>query len=216
MRLNSRQSIFGMLVGMLASTCLSLFAVAAEPGAFIDLENIPLQEAAEFVARLTGYAVELGPGATGRITMSSPRALTYVDVLETFDKELARNGMTAIKRGHAMLIVPLDTPPMSSIARREDAPQPAAMAKAAPAAEKPQLPTLRFQAYVSDNRVRVEHIANRLTGAGVKASTLRIDEDSETTYVLVIESANSDASLSALAAVIKKLDLGDLLTLPML
>lgn len=195
-------------------TLLAPVAHAIETGAFIDLDDIPLEQAGEFVARITGYAVELGPGATGRVTMSSPRALTLTDVLDTFDKELARNGMTAIKRGRAMLIVPLVPTTTPAAAQTPEMKSPPLRVVALPASEPPRIATLRFQAYVSDNRARVDVITHRLTGAGVKASTVRVEEDGETAYVLVIESANSDASLAAMGAVIEKLDLAALLTLP--
>jgi hypothetical protein len=191
--------------------CVTIDAVAMEPGAFIDLDDIALPEAADFVARLTGYSIELGPGAGARITMSSPRALTYVDVLEAFDKELARNGMTAIKRGHAMLIVPAtQSLPGQLLTRQHSAEQKAHMAL--PSA--PKLASLKFQAYVSNRRQRIDALVQKLTGAGVAASVVKLEEDGDTAYALLIETVNSDASMLSLRSVIAKLDLGELLTLP--
>ncbi|CAN5302193.1 hypothetical protein BH09PSE6_BH09PSE6_12950 [soil metagenome] len=159
-------------------------ASAAEPGVFIDLKDVPLPEAAAFVARITSHRIELGPGAEGRITMSTPRALTYDEVLVQFDEELARNGLTAIKRGRAMLIV------TATPVRRLAEPSPLS--------------------FIVPNQDRARALIQRLQGGGVAARMQAASSDAEDGYAIEIAVPADPAARRDLAAKIAALDLSAL------
>ncbi len=185
-----------------------VLASAAEPAVFIDLKDTPLAEAAEFVGRLTQHHIMLGPGAAGRITMSSPRALTYDEVLVAFDAELRRNGMVAIKRGREMLIV-ADQPGPTTIAM-------APLASAAPAPPPPAPPTRAYEplAYVDSNLQRARAMVARLLQGGVAARLATPDADPDAGYTVTIDVPAEGGARAALARRLAELDLSALFDVP--
>ncbi|CAN5498577.1 hypothetical protein BH10PSE17_BH10PSE17_37460 [soil metagenome] len=184
---------------LMAST--ALVASAAEPGVFIDLKDVPLPEAAAFVGRITSHRIELGPGATGRITMSSPRALTYDELLVVFDNELSRNGLTAIKRGRDMLIV------AAAPASRAPAPVAAVTPAFAPA------PVSMPISYIASSESRARALITRLQGGGVTARLALASADPEDGFAVEIAVPVDPAARRDLAGRIAALDLGALFTI---
>lgn len=185
-----------------------VLASAAEPAVFIDLKDTPLAQAAEFVGRITQHRIMLGPGAAGRITMSTPRALTYDEVLVAFDAELKRNGMVAIKRGREMLIV-ADQPGPTTIATTPPA-------SAAPAPPAPAPPARAYEpiAYVDSNLPRARALVARLLQGGVAARLATQDADPDAGYTVAIDVPAEAGARAALARRLAELDLSALFDVP--
>jgi hypothetical protein len=224
-------------VVMATALFASAVTFAAEPAVFIDLKDIQLADAADFIGRVTNHHIELGPGATGRITLSTPRAMTYDELLAAFDVELARNGLTAIKRGRDMLIVTVQTPSATLASAVPTAPQLASPASptgvvgstgstgspapsppaAVVASMPPPLPTPAARAplsYVDSSEARARALVTRLQAGGIPARLVAPTDDAEAGFDIQIDvPADADARRQ-LGQKIASLDLSALFQLP--
>lgn len=184
---------------------------------FVNMVDEPVSSAAAFVARIAGHEIQIGPGAEGRITISSVKAMTLRELLAAFDEQLARNHLIAIKRETIWLIVPVNIVAAASAGPARLAPPPDPPAAAIPqpiAAAAPIATRVRFDGIIYSDRPRAEAMAERLRTAGFSIGVADASQPGDSAYAVVFEIEDSDRARAEFTQRIAALGLDALIALP--
>lgn len=208
---NHLASVWAIAMPLVLLGASQIAAAEGEPTAFVNLIDATLAEAADYLAKLAGHEIRIGPGAEGRITISSVKAMNLHQVLDAFDQELARNHLVAIKRDSAWLIVPVA---IATAAAPEPADRPIVVATV-PVAIVPALsPRIRFEGITYSNRLRADAMATKLRDAGLAVGIADASLPDDPAYALVIELDDTPVARAEFMRRIGALGLGALIALP--
>ncbi|HEU4623086.1 MAG TPA: hypothetical protein VFS42_12760 [Burkholderiaceae bacterium] len=180
---------------------LSSALAIAQAAVFVDMRQVEINVAVAHLSRLLGREISLAPGVKGRITITSTRAMTYSEIATAFERELKRNGLVAVMRGDALVVM---SPRQA---------QSGAKVQGTPAKADLAPRSARYQPIVFASRQRSEAVVNRLRRVGIDATIETIDEYGTPGYAVVVEVGLDLASRRQFAERVASAGLDDLISL---